>query len=130
MPEWKDLKSNLPIHQKKKTTLGILIFKKVNIKISYDGRYLNTSRKWATTEKSKMQSLLYTHINLYTKKNIHTDIDYSRRRKWQPTPVFCLENPRDRNLVGCRLWGHTQSDMIEATQQQQQCFNSKELQIA
>ena len=23
-------------------------------------------------------------------------------------------------LVGCRLWGHTESDMTEATQQQQQ----------
>ena len=24
------------------------------------------------------------------------------------------------SLVGCRLWGHTESDMTEATQQQQQ----------
>ena len=30
--------------------------------------------------------------------------------------VFCLENPRDRgSLVGCRLWGHTESDTTEAT---------------
>ena len=28
----------------------------------------------------------------------------------------CLENPRDRgSLVGCRLWGHTESDTTEAT---------------
>ena len=33
----------------------------------------------------------------------------------------CLENPRDGgSLVGCRLWGHTESDMNEVTQQQQQ----------
>ena len=33
----------------------------------------------------------------------------------------CLENPRDGgNLVGCRLWGRTESDTTEATQQQQQ----------
>ena len=86
-----------------------------------------------------------------------------RRGKWQPTPVFLLEDPRDRgawwaavygvtqsqtklsdftftfhfnamekemathssvlageskgrgNLVGCRLWGHTESYTTEAT---------------
>ena len=39
------------------------------------------------------------------------------RRKWQPTPVFL---PREsqvwRSLVGCRLWGHTESDTIDVTQ--------------
>ena len=28
------------------------------------------------------------------------------RRKWQPTPVFCLENPMDRILRGYSPWGH------------------------
>ena len=43
------------------------------------------------------------------------------RRKWQPTPVFLLgESQGWRSLVGCRLWGHTESDTTEATQQQQQ----------
>ena len=38
------------------------------------------------------------------------------RRKWQPTPVFLPENPRDGGtLVGCHLWGRTESDMTEAT---------------
>ena len=42
------------------------------------------------------------------------------RRKWQPTPVFLPgESQRWRSLVGCRLWGRTQSDTTEATQQQQ-----------
>ena len=27
------------------------------------------------------------------------------RRKWQPTPVFCLENPIDRSLAGYTPWG-------------------------
>ena len=38
-------------------------------------------------------------------------------------PLQCsyLENPRDGGgLVGCRLWGRTESDTTEATQQQQQ----------
>ena len=38
------------------------------------------------------------------------------RRKWQPTPVFLPgESQGQGNLVGCRLWGHTESDMTEAT---------------
>ena len=38
------------------------------------------------------------------------------RRKWQPTPLFLPgESQGLQNLVGCRLWGHTESDMTEAT---------------
>ena len=38
------------------------------------------------------------------------------RRKWQPTPVFLpAEFQGRRSLVGCRLWGHTESDTTEAT---------------
>ena len=33
------------------------------------------------------------------------------RRKWQPTPVFLPgESQGRRSLVGCRLWGLTESD--------------------
>ena len=43
------------------------------------------------------------------------------RRTWQPTPVFLPGESQGRgNLVGCRLWGRTELDMTEATQQQQQ----------
>ena len=42
------------------------------------------------------------------------------RRKWQPTPVFLPGESQGRgSLVGCRLWGCTESDTTEATQQQQ-----------
>ena len=38
------------------------------------------------------------------------------RRKWQPTPVFLPGEPQGwGSLVGCRLWGHTESDTTEAT---------------
>ena len=38
------------------------------------------------------------------------------RRKWQHTPVFLPgESQGQVSLVGCRLWGHTESDMTEAT---------------
>ena len=60
-----------------------------------------------------MQFLSYTSFSLFT---------FMRwRRKWQPTPVFL---PRESqgwgSLVCCRLWGHTESDTTEVTQQQQQ----------
>ena len=43
------------------------------------------------------------------------------RRKWQPTPVFLPGESQGRgSLVGCRLWGRTESDTTEVTQQQQQ----------
>ena len=43
------------------------------------------------------------------------------RRKWQPTPVFLPgESQGWGSLVGCRLWGRTESDTTEATWQQQQ----------
>ena len=43
------------------------------------------------------------------------------RSKWQPTPVILHgESQGWRSLVGCRLWGRTESDTTEATQQQQQ----------
>ena len=38
------------------------------------------------------------------------------RRKWQPTPVFLpSESQGWGSLVGCHLWGHTESDTTEAT---------------
>ena len=43
------------------------------------------------------------------------------RRKWQPTPVFLPGESQGRgSLVGCHLWGCTESDMTASTQQQQQ----------
>ena len=43
------------------------------------------------------------------------------RRKWQPTPWFLLGESQGRwSLVGCCLWGRTESDTTDVTQQQQQ----------
>ena len=40
----------------------------------------------------------------------------SRRRKWQPTPVFLPGESQGRgSLVGCRLWGRSELDTTEAT---------------
>ena len=38
------------------------------------------------------------------------------RRKWQPTPVFLPGESRGQgSLVGCCLWGRTESDTTEVT---------------
>ena len=38
------------------------------------------------------------------------------KRKWQPTPVFLPGESQGRgSLVGCRLWGRTESDTAEVT---------------
>ena len=43
------------------------------------------------------------------------------RRKWQPTPVFLPgESQGWGSLVGCCLWGRTESDTTEVTYWQQQ----------
>ena len=40
------------------------------------------------------------------------------RKKWQPTPAFLPgESQGWRSLVGCHLWGHTESDPTEVTYQ-------------
>ena len=41
------------------------------------------------------------------------------RRKWQPTPVFCLENPKDRGAWQATVYGVTKSRHNLPTKQQQ-----------
>ena len=79
-------------------------------------------------------SLLFTYLiysnewgryKLDTTEQLHFQFSLSTfmpcRRKWQPIPVFLSGESQGRgSLVGCRLWGRTESDTAEATQQQQQ----------
>ena len=45
----------------------------------------------------------------------------SRRRQWHPAPVLLPGESHGRgSLVGCCLWGRTESDTTEVTSQQQQ----------
>ena len=42
-------------------------------------------------------------------------------RQWHPTPVLLPGESRGwRRLVGCSIWGYTELDTTEVTQQQQQ----------
>ena len=56
--------------------------------------------------------LVYWHTGVY--RPVDRNL-LSVSNEWQPTPLFLLENPGDRSLVGCRLWGRTKSDTTEAT---------------
>ena len=60
-----------------------------------------------------LKSLLQHH---HLKASILWHSAFFWRRKWQPTPVFLPGESQGRgSLVGCRLWGHIDSDMTEAT---------------
>ena len=65
-----------------------------------------------TEELGRLQSmgLLKVGHNWATSLSLFTFMHW--RRKWQPIPVFLLgEIQGQRSLVGCCLWGRTESDM-------------------
>ena len=78
---------------------------------------LTPSRKipW-TEEPGRLQSMgsLGVRHDWATSLSLFTFIHW--RRKWQPTPVFLPgESQGWGSLVGCRLWGCTESDTTEVT---------------
>ena len=69
-----------------------------------------------TEEPGRLQSMgsLRVRHDWVTSLSLFTFMHW--RRKWQPTPVFLPGESQGRgSLVGCCLWGRTESDMIEAT---------------
>ena len=69
-----------------------------------------------TEEPGRLQSMgsLRVGHDWATSLSLFTSIHW--RRKWQPTPVFLPgESQGRRSLVGCCLWGRTESDTTEAT---------------
>ena len=67
-------------------------------------------------EPGRLQSMgsLRVGHNSVTSLSLFTFLHW--RRKWQPTPVFLPGESQGRgSLVGCRLWGRTESDTTEAT---------------
>ena len=74
-----------------------------------------------TEEPGGLQSMGLLKVEHYwvTSRSLFTFIHW--RRKWQPTPVFLPgESQGQGSLVGCHLWGHTESDTTDVQQQQQQ----------
>ena len=69
-----------------------------------------------TEERGRLQSMgsLGVGHDSATSLSLFTFMHW--RRKWQPTPVFLPgESQGWGSLVGCRLWGCTESDTTEAT---------------
>ena len=58
-----------------------------------------------------MESLRVGH-NLATSLSLFTLMHW--KRKWQPTPVFLPGESQGRSMVGCHLWGRTESATTEA----------------
>ena len=55
-------------------------------------------------------------LQAYLRKQEKSQINNPTLHLWQPTPVFLPgESQGWGSLVGCCLWGHTESDMTEAT---------------
>ena len=81
-----------------------------------------------TEEPGRLQSmgLLRVGHDRATSLSLFTFVHW--RKKWQPTPVFLPGESQGRgSLVCCRLWGRTESDTTEATQQQQQPVKHKKM---
>ena len=69
-----------------------------------------------TEEPGRLQSMGWRRVrhDCATSLSLFTFMHW--RRKWQPTPVFLPgESQGWRSLLGCRLWGCTESDTTEAT---------------
>ena len=67
-------------------------------------------------EPGRLQSMgpLGVRRNWATSLSLFTFMQW--RRKWQPTPVFLPRESQGRgSLVGCHLWGRTESDTTDAT---------------
>ena len=74
-----------------------------------------------TEEPGRLQSMGSWRIGHYWATSLSLFTFMHWRRKWQPTPVFLPgESQGWWSLVGCCLWGLTESDTTEATKQQQQ----------
>ena len=78
---------------------------------------------WAE-EPGRLQSMGSLRVGLDWATSLSLLTFMHWRRKWQPTPVFLPGESQGRgSLAGCRLWGHTESDTTEVTQQQQQQYS-------
>ena len=47
--------------------------------------------------------------------HFHFSLSCTGEENGNPLQYCCLENPRDGSLVGCRLWGRTESDTTDVT---------------
>ena len=98
----------LDMEQQTGFQLGKEYIKAVYYHPAYLTSMQSTSCKMPGWMKHKLELRLLGEITITS--------DMQWRRKWQPTPVpLPGESWGQRSLVGCRLWGHTESDTTEVT---------------
>jgi len=94
------------------------ILKNKQIEIRLEKAPYSSTLAWRvpwTEEPGGLQSMVSLRVghNWATSLSLFTFMHW--RRKWQPTPVFLPgESQGQESLVGCWLWGHTESDTTEA----------------
>ena len=57
-----------------------------------------------------LQSMGLLRSDTTERLHFHFLLSFIGEGKGNPLQCSCLENPRDGTLVGCRLWGRTESD--------------------
>ena len=67
-----------------------------------------------TEEPGRLQSM-GSRSNMTERLHLHFSLSCTGEGNGNPLQCSCLENPRDGSLVGCCLWGCTESDTTEAT---------------
>ena len=71
---------------------------------------------WMKEEPGRLQSMGLLRVGDVWATSLSLFTFMHWRRKWQPTPVFLPGESQGRgSLVGCHLWGHTESDTTETT---------------
>ena len=61
---------------------------------------------WAE-EHGRLQSMGSLESDTTEQLHFHFSLSCIGEGNGNPLQCSCLENPRDRSLVGCRLWGRT-----------------------
>ena len=67
-------------------------------------------------EPGRLQSMGSLKLGMTEQLHFHFSLSCIEEGNGNPLQCSCLENPRDEgSLVGCRLWGCTESDRTEVT---------------
>ena len=69
-----------------------------------------------TEEPGRLQSMGSLESDMTDRLHFHFSVSYIGEGNGKPTPVFLPgESQGQGSLVGCHLWGRTESDTTEAT---------------
>ena len=78
--------------------------------------WVNSRSWWWTGRPGMLQSMGSPRVGHDWVTSLSLFTFMHGRRKWQPTPVFLPGEPQGwGSLVGCCLWGRTESDTTEVT---------------